>query len=1136
MDSITSKTLFSFTPLDFETGALASDRPVDPSKPPFLALQSLLSNFILRKGLPTPTDLGSLFEAYLQFLSDRSCWDHPSSQTSGVQKIYFISETPEFKEFHEEVKKSAGRFEHLIPKIHHLILEFSTYLTTTKETFFYGKSNRNEDLLFFCFTPLLVAYPMEPILGETILNLLGDGGFFSTCINYSLLKKCFDLCPGHPQVGKILYQKLCSSFSIPTRNYLDNCVNRIHPDFFLLFLNSNPPLFKLTELFFRLFTHSLITPLPEEKEKCHVLIHSFIEKYPQLLNSYRPKCHSVAGEQSLKKLCILALTLNAPDLKNELLSWTTYGYSTNLSPTDQDKFFFQRLLIRIDQTLHPRYTVDETVRIEEIFPKDSEGWAYFNSTGIFHRSAPRVSDISEGRAEEIQRLLRLKTEELNYNRRKGNLSPDRIDISLTLECHYIKKALKGMDKSPFLPEYSAFVLSYNQIIDHIPLLSFIRSMSREIRSIILKKSASPSSALRKFMYLWRDEPPEEMSYANLGSLILKSPESFKSLILQSRDKITSLATKHFNSNFWNTHLASELTIHGTKIGAFHLMRKIRPEDRALEAAGELLKKGIVPLTGELRGSHNVWNKSKISFSNSSYTWDDLAWRTNKSKALIFSAPSRFSQSVLYATKHSNTHGSHSTYHFNLEETWEGISVSRLKTLLTYSYSELAPIFILKILRVRTTDPSASEKLLPLKELIEQSRAEKGDPTLGHDFYEALTKELAFKLTPEEVKLTEDPMPLIFGVTSRFPDSHDISKGEIRLPSGLNLGRFKDASVVFTAEENLARLEELSLDSDLEVCTIEELFLIESLNMIEGSSIQELHVESLSQATLQATIAKAVQQFAAPHYAKPLPSQPIAPLEKSCSLKIGEQELVPSPFFGHSGKSSYRDYVKSLEDNPDLPARYFHGTLHMLRTTIFSQIFYKILKPEISPKELYLVAMAAAYHDSARQDEGVDRWDELSAWKLRRFLMNHNSIASKDCLTPKVISEEEISECYLALASKDPKGGSFTSNIQKAVHDADCLEIIRCLYTPAAFNSSKLEAKLLIPSFHFEQFLSESIRFISETETQERKAYYEYDSKNPYADLVSYLIDPKNDFPILSTYFLRDTHPGSCGAGAGAGSC
>jgi hypothetical protein len=304
-------------------------------------------------------------------------------------------------------------------------------------------------------------------------------------------------------------------------------------------------------------------------------------------------------------------------------------------------------------------------------------------------------------------------------------------------------------------------------------------------------------------------------------------------------------------------------------------------------------------------------------------------------------------------------------------------------------------------------------------------------------------------------------------------------------------------------------------------------------MEEGSRTQAMQIDRISESTLQSLIDKAIKEFACPHYGRLLPARPIAPKEESSSLKIGFQEVISTPFFGHYHGATYSSYIEALEKSPDMPARHFHGVMHMLRTALFSQIFYQIFNPRSTPKQKYLVAMSAAYHDSARQDEGRDRWDELSAWNLRRFLMNHNPIELDEdskVIEKKVITDKEIKDCYQALASKDPKDGCFTSDVQKAVHDADCIEINRCLHSPFDFDPSKLEVSKVLPKSKLDQLIREFQRFIQETETLSIKSHFEYNSLSPYAELVSYLLNPENNFRLLSSYFLATNSPAHAAEG------
>ncbi|MCX6991318.1 MAG: hypothetical protein NTX49_09715, partial [Chlamydiae bacterium] len=99
----------------------------------------------------------------------------------------------------------------------------------------------------------------------------------------------------------------------------------------------------------------------------------------------------------------------------------------------------------------------------------------------------------------------------------------------------------------------------------------------------------------------------------------------------------------------------------------------------------------------------------------------------------------------------------------------------------------------------------------------------------------------------------------------------------------------------------------------------------------------------------------------------------------------------------------------------------------------------------------LLALAAAAHDAQRQDEGIDHWDGASG---RAF---YSYLASKDY--PK-----ETCELYAhALIEKDPTEKDaagrpiFISDVQRLVHDADVLEIMRVLRNRNDFQSERLAA-------------------------------------------------------------------------------
>ncbi|MBA3602823.1 MAG: hypothetical protein H0W50_04115 [Parachlamydiaceae bacterium] len=196
----------------------------------------------------------------------------------------------------------------------------------------------------------------------------------------------------------------------------------------------------------------------------------------------------------------------------------------------------------------------------------------------------------------------------------------------------------------------------------------------------------------------------------------------------------------------------------------------------------------------------------------------------------------------------------------------------------------------------------------------------------------------------------------------------------------------------------------------------------------------------------------VQDFVGKFYSKPLP--PKADVEvpfnggmvKWSSLTI-EQKLEVNNKFAHPhGKLSTGLYGKMVVDLkiftkdgqatfiPNDPRKH-HGSDHCVRAAIFAGVFgylYKKYHPELDPtlQDIYLAQAAAAGHDSGRQTEGTDLWDDQSA---------ENTVT---ILGEMGIKEEKIEECRDAIAHKDNKNLSTKSFIAKCVQNADCAEYPR----------------------------------------------------------------------------------------------
>ena len=93
---------------------------------------------------------------------------------------------------------------------------------------------------------------------------------------------------------------------------------------------------------------------------------------------------------------------------------------------------------------------------------------------------------------------------------------------------------------------------------------------------------------------------------------------------------------------------------------------------------------------------------------------------------------------------------------------------------------------------------------------------------------------------------------------------------------------------------------------------------------------------------------------------------------------------------------------------------------------------------------FSVAMAAAFHDVARQDEGEDLWERRKRTGVRVLV----DVAWRSPLRIEVLRH--------AVASKNPRSEEvFLSDEQRVVHDADCLDIVQVLRHRDEFRRAEL---------------------------------------------------------------------------------
>ena len=140
-------------------------------------------------------------------------------------------------------------------------------------------------------------------------------------------------------------------------------------------------------------------------------------------------------------------------------------------------------------------------------------------------------------------------------------------------------------------------------------------------------------------------------------------------------------------------------------------------------------------------------------------------------------------------------------------------------------------------------------------------------------------------------------------------------------------------------------------------------------------------------------------------------------------------------------------------------RYFHGIMHVTRTAInvsvFANLYAHYGHPQaqaLTPREIKLMQLAALFHDAAREDEGVDKWDHESGLMLYFYLKNQLNVSHEEAkLFAEAIANKDIGpDGYfeISISQNGEACWQWTKNhpekniYQKIIHDADCLEIIR----------------------------------------------------------------------------------------------
>ncbi len=157
-------------------------------------------------------------------------------------------------------------------------------------------------------------------------------------------------------------------------------------------------------------------------------------------------------------------------------------------------------------------------------------------------------------------------------------------------------------------------------------------------------------------------------------------------------------------------------------------------------------------------------------------------------------------------------------------------------------------------------------------------------------------------------------------------------------------------------------------------------------------------------------------------------------------------------------------------------RKHHGVPHAVRVMLWSILLAELYheagrKIDVNPASLIA---AAGLHDAARENDGVDMWDrqsgEMAQAALETLQDPHAAFLGK-CVAEKDSKEELPLE-------------------KKIIHDADCLEIQRCLVSPEDFRMSYLFLHQDLGSELSYELSQEAKEFISLTESPKIKSLLE----------------------------------------------
>lgn len=802
--------------------------------------------------------------------------------------------------------------------------------------------------------------------------------------------------------------------------------------------------------------------------------------------TYRPRC-SVSGQTETPALLTLFKVIEEIDEEQEELflecMWglasqtsnvdiiykrkTTYLEKIYLSSKDLSKSLRLKtvaILIYNGATLSPEqldqfrhdFEKGETALLPLLFAKGHITIQEYNS---YRTPASETLSFSKASPQDLENALVRSYSAINRMLERGNIAPDALDFEKVAYWRLLKKEAKQRNVGG---SYYRFCYAYDQLVQGHPILRLLRKVSVEIRSIKRNHLPAASDPVAIFLAIWADRNTTQYNPEHINELIRQDPNLFEAM----RKRTTHVAARYFRDPFW--YSCRQLWVHGTRSSVLVTMGKMT--QKALMTVNTLFKMGIVPPCGEFCGSHegNGVNAQGLSGEVPATSWADA-------RNPLFNTAGNLAVSINYASQENQY--SHDLV-FDPKASWKLASIENAEHLLTSNRLgfRIDPQEILKIriaiMRLRMTDPTANNKLAPLKQWLDEKHSQKYYDNFIGVLKEALECPIGIALNADDIKKITDPYPILFGCPDQIPISTIKIGGratESIHKEGLQLG--KEIQMVFTPATHLQKLRQELAGTKVRAEEFDMALMIETMEMEKGSGVELELIKFTTLPNAQIKLNIHLQRTILPYYAAMLPEAP-------------QGRPVAFPFA--PGCPTYADYRLHVEQGA-LP-REIHGCMHSARTTFWSQILAVLYDNVENP---ILLGIAAGLHDSARQDEWQDQDEAASGANvgvvLRRFQ----------------VSEATIAQHVYAVVEKDPRHKPYTDSTQEIIHNADCFEIIRI--PTVVFDKRFLsftQLKTPIDPELLKVLIPEITAFIKQTEDPDLKKKLEQKSRHYYFELLS----------------------------------